>query len=137
VDSIVYDTVLEETGSSELYEKWIGRVRTVESAALVISALAGGVLAEYTSARFTYFATVPLVGLAIIGFLRFDEPRLHQAVERVTLRSHVALTFRTAVSSCRPCSTDRTGRHWSPPLGVSGGLLTSKLRLNAGRCWRC
>ena len=31
VDSIVYDTVLEETGSSELYEKWIGRVRAVES----------------------------------------------------------------------------------------------------------
>jgi hypothetical protein len=26
VGSIVYDTVLEETGSSELYETWIGRV---------------------------------------------------------------------------------------------------------------
>jgi MFS family permease len=45
VDSIVYDTVLEETGSSDLYEMWIGRVRMVESGALVISALAGGVLA--------------------------------------------------------------------------------------------
>ena len=45
VDSIVYDTVLEETGSSELYETWIGRVRMVESAAFVVSALAGGVLA--------------------------------------------------------------------------------------------
>ena len=32
VDSIVYDTVLEETGSSDLYERWIGRVRIVESA---------------------------------------------------------------------------------------------------------
>jgi MFS family permease len=99
VDSVVYDTVLEETGSNELYEKWIGRIRAVESAAFVLSALAGGVLAQYTSARFTYFATVPLVGLAIIGFLRFDEPRLHQAAERVTLRSHVALTFRTMITS--------------------------------------
>jgi MFS family permease len=95
VDSVVYDTVLEETGSSELYEKWIGRVRAVEAAALVISALAGGVLAEYTSARFTYFATVPLVGLAIIGFVWFDEPQLHKAAERVSLASHVAVTFRT------------------------------------------
>src|SRR4029453_3826630 len=32
VDSIVYDTVLEETGSNELYETWIGRIRAVESA---------------------------------------------------------------------------------------------------------
>jgi hypothetical protein len=99
VDSVVYDTVLEETGSNELYETWIGRVRAVESAAFVLSSLAGGVLAQYTSTRFTYFATIPLVGLAIIGFLRFHEPRLHQGAERVTLRSHVALTFRTMITS--------------------------------------
>src|SRR5215212_10116484 len=49
IDSIVYDAVLEETGSSELYETWIGRVRMVESGAFVASALAGGVLAEATS----------------------------------------------------------------------------------------
>ena len=45
VDSIVYDTVLEETGSSALYEKWIGRVRITEGAAFASSALAGGVIA--------------------------------------------------------------------------------------------
>ena len=99
VDSVVYDTVVEQTGSSELYERWIGRTRAVESAAFVLSALAGGVLAEYTSERFTYFATVPLVGLAVIGFLRFHEPRLHQAADRVALRSHIALTFRTMITS--------------------------------------
>ena len=99
VDSIVYDTVLEETGSNQLYETWIGRIRAVESAGFVLSSLAGGVLAQYTSTRFTYFATIPLVGLAIIAFLRFNEPRLHQAAERVTLRSHIALTFRTMITS--------------------------------------
>jgi predicted anti-sigma-YlaC factor YlaD len=57
------------------------------------------VLAQYTSARFTYFATIPLIGLAIIGFLRFHEPRLNQAAERVTLRSHVALTVKTMITS--------------------------------------
>jgi MFS family permease len=99
VDSVVYDTVVEESGSSELYERWIGRTRAVESAAFVLSALAGGVLAQYTSERFTYFATVPLVGLAVLGFLRFREPRLHKAAERVSLRSHIALTFRTMITS--------------------------------------
>jgi MFS family permease len=99
VDSIVYDTVVEETGSNELYERWIGRIRAVESAAFVLSALAGGVLAQYTSARFTYFATIPLIGLAIIGFLRFDEPQLHKPAERETLRSHIALTVKTMITS--------------------------------------
>jgi MFS family permease len=98
-DSVVYDTVVEETGSNELYETWIGRTRAIESGAFVLSALAGGVLAQYTSTRFTYFATVPLVALAIIGFLRFEEPQLHQSAERVSLRSHIALTFRTMITS--------------------------------------
>ncbi|WP_020392361.1 MFS transporter [Kribbella catacumbae] len=95
VDSVVYDVVMEETGSSDLYETWIGRVRMVESSAFVVSALVGGVLAEWTSARFTYFASVPLIVLAVLAFLRFDEPRLHRSTEPVSLRSHVALTFRT------------------------------------------
>ena len=98
VDSVVYDTVLEETGSNELYERWIGRIRAVESAGFVLSSLAGGVLAQYTS-TLHLLRHVPLIGLAIIGFLRFDEPRLHQAAERVSLRSHVALTFRTMITS--------------------------------------
>ena len=59
VDSVVYDTVVEETGSSDLYERSIGRVRVVESIALAGSALLGGVLAELTSPRLTYFFTVP------------------------------------------------------------------------------
>ena len=99
VDSVVYDTVVEETGSNELYEKWIGRTRAVESAAFMLSALAGGLLAQYTSERFTYFATVPLVGLAVIGFLRFKEPRLHQAADPASLRSHIALTSKTLITS--------------------------------------
>ena len=95
VDSIVYDTVLEETGSSDLYETWIGRVRIVESVGFVVSALAGGVLAEATSARTAYFVTLPFAAAAIIAFLRFDEPRLHRDIEPTSLRSHIALTFRT------------------------------------------
>jgi MFS family permease len=95
VDSMVYDTVLEETGSSDLYEHWIGRVRIVESAGLVGSALLGGVLADLTSTRFTYLASVPLVLLAVVGFVRFKEPRLHRTEEPVTIREQVSLTARS------------------------------------------
>ena len=97
VDSIVYDVVLEETGSSEQYETSIGRIRMVESGAFVASALAGGVLAGWSSVRFTYFASLPFVAIAIAAFMRFDEPRLHRAAEPVTLRRHIALTYRTMI----------------------------------------
>lgn len=93
VDSIVYDTVLEETGSSGAYEHWIGRVRLVEASALAAGALAGGLLAGWTSPRVTYFATVPFALAAMLAFRRFDEPRLHRAAEPVALRQHVATTL--------------------------------------------
>jgi MFS family permease len=93
VDSVVYDTVLEETGSSDAYEKWIGRVRMVESAAFAGSALAGGVVAGLTSPRLTYFLTVPFALASIIALTRFDEPQLHRAAGPVALRRHIATTF--------------------------------------------
>lgn len=95
VDSVVYDVVLEETGSSALYETWVGRVRMVESGAFVASALVGGVLAGLTSPRFTYFASIPLIAVAVVAFLRFDEPRLHRSGDAISIRSHVQLTFTT------------------------------------------
>jgi hypothetical protein len=93
VDSIVYDTVLEETGSSAAYEKWIGRVRMVESAAFAGSAVLGGLLAGWTSPRVTYFVSVPIVLASIVAFLGFDEPRLNRAATPVPLRRHIATTF--------------------------------------------
>jgi predicted MFS family arabinose efflux permease len=93
IDSIVYDTVLEETGSSDLYEKWIGRVRIAESAAFASSALAGGLLAEWTPLRLTYFLTVPFALASMIVFARLSEPQLHRAAEPVALRRHVAMAL--------------------------------------------
>jgi hypothetical protein len=94
VDSVVYDTVVEETGSPDLYERWIGRVRMVESAAFTTSALAGGLLAGWTSPRLTYFLTIPFVLASIVAFSRFREPHLHRAGEPLALRRHVATTVR-------------------------------------------
>ena len=95
VDSIIYDTVLEELGTGDGFEATIGRLRTRESVSLVVSALAGATLAAMTSPRVTYFATIPF-GLASLWVLRsFKEPRLHQADDRATLRGQIALTYRT------------------------------------------
>jgi MFS family permease len=104
VDSVVYDTVLEETGDSEAFEVTIGRLRLVESGALVASALAGGVLAEATSLRMTYFLTVPFLLGACLALLAFREPRLHEAGELQepgSLRDQVRATYRVIVQPGR------------------------------------
>jgi MFS family permease len=94
IEAVVYDVVLEETGDSEAYEREIGRVRFVESAALVMSALAGGWLASMLSTRATYFLTLPFVVFYLVALTRFCEPRLHQASERTSLREHLTVTYR-------------------------------------------
>jgi MFS family permease len=95
VDSIVYDTVVEELGAGDTFEATIGRVRIWESAALVISALTGAGLATVTSPRLTYFVTIPF-GMASLCALRaFREPRLHQTDDRLSLRRQIAVTYRT------------------------------------------
>jgi MFS family permease len=78
VDSIVYDVIVEETGSGDGFEKEIGRLRLRlrEGVALVSSALAGGGIAAVTSPRVTYFLTVPFAVLSIGVLTRFAEPRL-------------------------------------------------------------
>lgn len=95
IDSIIYDTVMEETGDSDAFEQHLGRSRLVDSAALVASALLGGVLAGIAGTRITYLLTVPFAALSIVALLRFSEPRLHRAPEATSLRAHITLTYRT------------------------------------------
>lgn len=94
-ESIVYDSVLEEMGTSEAFERTIGRVRLVESVGLVASALAGGVIAEVAPLRITYFLTAPLLAMSFVVLLLFREPQLHKAKEAESLRRQIATTYRT------------------------------------------
>jgi MFS family permease len=96
LDAIVYDTVLEETEGSSDFERRLGRVRFVESVALVGSSLAGGVLAGLLDTRATYFLTIPFALASIACYLRFREPTLHRAEVRTPLRAHLTTTFRAA-----------------------------------------
>jgi MFS family permease len=95
LEAVVYDAVVEETGISDRFERLLGRVRLAESMALVAGALAGGVLAAVTSPRLTYFLTLPFIAASIVVLARFREPRLHRAEAEASLRTHIALTYRT------------------------------------------
>jgi MFS family permease len=104
VDSVVYDTVVEETGDSAAFEATIARVRLIESGSLVAGALAGGAIAEVASLRLTYFLTVPLLLGACLALLAFREPRLHEADAAGgpgSLRDQVRATFRVVLQPGR------------------------------------
>ena len=101
MDAVVYDTVLDEIGAGDAFEQQIGRIRFVESFALVSGALAGGVIAELTSTRLTYFLTVPFASAAIFALLRFTEPQLHKQLDGPSLRRQISLTWGAIVRNPR------------------------------------
>jgi predicted MFS family arabinose efflux permease len=102
VDSIVYDTLLEETGTADGYEKHFGRIQMWNSVALTGSALLGGVIAGLTSPRLTYVITVPCAAAGLLLLLRFREPTLHrQVAARSGMREHLLATWRVVTGQPR------------------------------------
>lgn len=93
-DSIVYDTVLEETNDSKLFERFYGKVKIADSSALVLSALLGGAIASILSPRATYFLSIPFALLAIFALIKFKEPQLHKSEIAVPVKEHVRTTFK-------------------------------------------
>jgi MFS family permease len=125
-ESVVYDLVLEGTGTGEDYPRYLGRVRLLEGTALVVSSLVGGWLAGLLGSRMTYFITLPFAVLAIVAYARLQEPRLVRAGVREPLRAHLALTFRTI-----------TGREVVLPIVILGALtaMLAQLIYEFGPLW--
>ncbi len=93
-DSIVYDTVLETSGSSKLFNFFYGRVKILDSIALATSSLVGGLLANAVSLRSTYFLSVIAAVFAIAALVAFREPQLHKAEAAKPVEEQIRLTFR-------------------------------------------
>jgi MFS family permease len=88
-ESILYDILLEETGGSHAFEKRLSQMKLLSSLALIIGALAGGLVAAVLSPRLAYFATIPLVAISLGALSTFQEPRLHQQIEHISLVCHL------------------------------------------------
>jgi MFS family permease len=125
-ESMVYDTLLEETGTSDGFERTLGKVRVIESMALVSSALVGGAIAEVAPLRVTYLLTIPFLGGSIAALLAFREPRLNEATESEPLRQQISATYRTLTGrgALRPIVT----------LAVLAALLMQAM-LEFGPIW--
>lgn len=94
-ESIVYDTLLEQTGHSHAFEKRLGQVKLLNSLALIIGSLTGGLVATLLSPRLAYFATIPLVAISLGALLTFREPHLHHSEGRTSLKSHLLAISQT------------------------------------------
>jgi MFS family permease len=124
VEAAVYDTLLEDAGGSDDFEKHLGRVQLLNSVALVGSAIAGGLIAALADARMTYFLTIPCALLAIVALTRFREPTLHQQHEPFT--KHIATTFKAI--------TGRAGLS-RVVLAMALGSMTLQMLFEFGPLW--
>ena len=93
-DSIIYDTVKEETGSGDLYEKYFGRFRFIDSLGLISGALVGGACAALFGLEWTFLLSVPLGIGSLIALWLFKEPKLHKEGQHDSVVAHVRETFR-------------------------------------------
>jgi MFS family permease len=96
-ESVVYDTLYEETGKSEGFERYVGRHQIVESSALVAGSLLGGVVSQMAGMQATYFLTIPISLAAIVALVCFKEPQLHKAEPHGSVMQQVKETFKAVI----------------------------------------
>jgi MFS family permease len=92
-DSIIYDVLQEEEGSSKQYERFYGRHKIVEGFAFVVGSLSGGVIAQLVDMRATFFYSLPLIALSIVLLWTFKDPTIHKADPADSLGAHVRETL--------------------------------------------
>jgi hypothetical protein len=93
-DAIVYDVVLEQTGSADGFERQYGRVQIAEFAGSLAGSLASVAVVQLWSVRETYFLTVPITLCAFLALRHFKEPVLHKGV-KTPLSAHLGEIART------------------------------------------
>jgi MFS family permease len=92
-DSIVYDTLEEDGHHADLFEKVFGRVRAVDSLALVVGSLVGGAVATAFGPRVSFFLTIPSALASIAALAWFREPMLHKAKAPVPVMQQIRTTL--------------------------------------------
>lgn len=88
-DSIVYDLVLEETGSPKGFEKLYGRVQVYDSIALMIGSAAGGIIGHAYGLQIDYYLTAIFVSFSFIALYFFREPTLHKKSVAPSISHHL------------------------------------------------
>lgn len=92
-DSIIYDTLVEERGNANDFEKEYGLYNAVSGVALVIAGITGGIVGQNIGLRETYFLTIIPLLISIPIVLSFREPMFHKQGAQAKLLAHIKDTF--------------------------------------------
>lgn len=87
-EAMLYDLLLENH-ERESYEKVLGRLRSANTLGLVISSLAGAILASTFNFRIPFYLSVISCVIGFVILVCFREPRLHREVESAHLVKHI------------------------------------------------
>jgi len=99
IDSIIYDTLLEENDNGDDYEKFIAKIDIISSIAGIVGSIVGGLISSYIGLRETFWFSIPAASAAIIFFCIFKEPKLHLKSQNKSLLRHTKLTFQVLFST--------------------------------------
>jgi MFS family permease len=97
-DSIIYDTIVEETGSAKDFQKYLGKVNVFDGIALVLGSLLGGIVGQYIGLHETYLYTIPIALAAAVALLFFNEPKLHKLKAASPIKQHIKETLSAVFS---------------------------------------
>lgn len=93
-DSVVYDVLVEETGSADKFDHYYGRVQLYDGIALVTGALLSSVITHFLDFRAAYFVTIPFALCALVALYYFKEPSEHKKEVSQLLGAHIKSTFK-------------------------------------------
>lgn len=96
-EAIIYDTLVEKTGSRNNYEKYYGRHHLFHSAGLVSGSLIGGLIANHISLQAAYFLSMPAAVISVFLALSVKEPTIHKKEEN----PHILLHLKEMLSTLR------------------------------------
>lgn len=92
-DSIIYDTLVEERGHADDFEKEFGFYNAIAGVALVIAGIVGGWVGANVGLRETYLYTIIPVVIAACAVLFFREPTFHKREVQSQIVPHIKDTF--------------------------------------------
>jgi MFS family permease len=95
-DSVIYDVVVEETGSADGFDRCYGRMQMVEAVAFISSAVLSTAVARVAGLRPEFLLTIPVTCGAFATLHRFREPGLHRGAARAHLSAHLGRVVRRA-----------------------------------------
>lgn len=92
-EAVVYDTLIEERGHADDFEKEYGFYKLWGGVALVIAGILGGVIGEHIGLRDTYLWSIPPLLLAALATTLFRDPSFHKRLAEARLATHIRQTF--------------------------------------------